>query len=143
MAMEIKTPRGVVSVSKSGKAKLTWSEDFSKRRGEQFDAVQKMVDSEVLRRCTAFVEDGQIRPMTEEKRAEILAENHAMADKGTVSGEGVVKYIAPYARQNYCTNAGRGREGTQNGGLRGKYWFERMKADHKDEIREKSGGKLK
>ena len=35
----------------------------------------------MLRRCTAFVEDGQIRPVTEEKRAEILAENHAMADK--------------------------------------------------------------
>ena len=54
-----------------------------------------------------------------------------------------MKYIAPYARQIYYTNAGRGQEGTQNGGLRGKYWFERMKADHKDEIREKSGGKLK
>ena len=130
MAMEIKTPRGVVSVSKSGKAKLTWSEDFSKRRGEQFDAVQKMVDSEVLRQSDPYV------PM----RTSMLKKSGIL---GTVIGEGVVKYIAPYARQNYYTNAGRGQEGTQNGGLRGKYWFERMKADHKDEIREKSGGKLK
>lgn len=130
MAMEIKAPRGVVSVSKSGKAKLTWSEDFSKRRGDQFDAVQKMVDSEVLRQSDPYV------PM----RTGMLKKSGIL---GTVIGEGVVKYIAPYARQNYCTNAGRGREGTQNGGLRGKYWFERMKADHKDEIREKSGGKLK
>lgn len=130
MAMEIKTPRGVVSVSKSGKAKLTWSEDFSKRRGEQFDAVQKMVDSEVLRQSDLYV------PM----RTGMLKKSGIL---GTVIGEGVVKYIAPYARQNYYTNAGRGQEGTQNGGLRGKYWFERMKADHKDEIREKSGGKLK
>ena len=130
MAMEIKTPRGVVSVSKSGKAKLTWSEDFSKRRGEQFDAVQKMVDSEVLRQSDPYV------PM----RTGMLKKSGIL---GTVIGEGVVKYIAPYARQNYYTNAGRGQEGTQNGGLRGKYWFERMKAAHKDEIREKSGGKLK
>lgn len=130
MAMEIKTPRGVVSVSKSGKAKLTWSEDFSKRRGEQFDAVQKMVDSEVLRQSDLYV------PM----RTGMLKKSGIL---GTVIGEGIVKYIAPYARQNYYTNAGRGQEGTQNGGLRGKYWFERMKADHKDEIREKSGGKLK
>ena len=130
MAMEIKTPRGVVSVSKSGKTKLTWSEDFSKRRGEQFDAVQKMVDSEVLRQSDPYV------PM----RTGMLKKSGIL---GTVIGEGVVKYIAPYARQNYYTNAGRGQEGTQNGGMRGKYWFERMKADHKDEIREKSGGKLK
>ena len=130
MAMEIKTPRGVVSVSKSGKAKLTWSEDFSKRRGEQFDAVQKMVDSEVLRQSDPYV------PM----RTGMLKKSGIL---GTVIGEGIVKYIAPYARQNYYTNDGRGQEGTQNGGLRGKYWFERMKADHKDEIREKSGGKLK
>lgn len=130
MAMEIKTPRGVVSVSKSGKAKLTWSEDFSKRRGEQFDAVQKMVDREVLRQSDPYV------PM----RTGMLKKSGIL---GTVIGEGIVKYIAPYARQNYYTNAGRGREGTQNGGLRGKYWFERMKADHKDKIREKSGGKLK
>ena len=130
MAMEIKTPRGVVSVSKSGKAKLTWSEDFSKRRGDQFDAVQKMVDSEVLRQSDPYVP----------KRTGMLKKSGIL---GTVIGEGIVKYIAPYARQNYYTNAGRGQEGTQNGGLRGKYWFERMKADHKDEIREKSGGKLK
>ena len=35
----------------------------------------------VLSRCTAYYEDGQIKPMTEEKRAEILAANKAMADR--------------------------------------------------------------
>lgn len=130
MAMEIKTPRGIISESKSGKAKLIWNDDFAKRRNEQFDAVQKMVDSEVLRQSDPYV------PM----RTGMLKKSGIL---GTVIGEGIVKYIAPYARQNYYTNAGRGQEGTQNGGLRGKYWFERMKADHKDEIREKSGGKLK
>ena len=128
--IEIKTPRGIISESKSGKAKLIWNDDFAKRRNEQFDAVQKMVDSEVLRQSDPYV------PM----RTGMLKKSGIL---GTVIGEGIVKYIAPYARQNYYTNAGRGQEGTQNGGQRGKYWFERMKADHKDEIREKSGGKLK
>ncbi|MBQ7341287.1 MAG: cation-translocating P-type ATPase [Oscillospiraceae bacterium] len=35
----------------------------------------------VLAKCTAYLEDGQIKPMTEEKRAEIMAVNKAMADK--------------------------------------------------------------
>ena len=35
----------------------------------------------VLSRCTAYFEDGKILPMTEEKRAEIMAQNKAMADR--------------------------------------------------------------
>ena len=35
----------------------------------------------VLARCTHYWEDGKTQPMTEEKRAEILAANKAMADK--------------------------------------------------------------
>jgi Ca2+-transporting ATPase len=35
----------------------------------------------VLARCTAYWENGEIKPMTEEKRAEIMAQNKAMADK--------------------------------------------------------------
>ena len=41
----------------------------------------KGAPDEVLRRCTQYTEGGQILPMTEEKRAAILAENKAMADK--------------------------------------------------------------
>ena len=35
----------------------------------------------VLSRCTSYFEDGKILPMTEEKRAEIMAQNKAMADR--------------------------------------------------------------
>ena len=49
------------------------------------------------------------------------------ATLGTVIGSGLIKYTAPYARKNYYENAGRGTEGTQNGGRRGRKWFERMK----------------
>ena len=35
----------------------------------------------VLNRCTAYYENGEVYPMTEEKRAQIMAANKAMADK--------------------------------------------------------------
>ena len=41
----------------------------------------KGAPDEVLKRCTGCMENGQIVPMTEEKRAQILAANKAMADR--------------------------------------------------------------
>ena len=35
----------------------------------------------VLARCTAFLEDGEVKPMTDAKRAEIMEQNKALADK--------------------------------------------------------------
>ena len=35
----------------------------------------------VLARCTSYLEDGEVKPMTDAKRAEIMAQNKAMADK--------------------------------------------------------------
>ena len=35
----------------------------------------------VLSRCTSYLENGEVKPMTEAKRAEIMASNKAMADK--------------------------------------------------------------
>ncbi len=35
----------------------------------------------VLARCTSYLENGEVKPMTEAKRAEIMAQNKAMADK--------------------------------------------------------------
>ena len=41
----------------------------------------KGAPDEVLRLCTCYVESGEMRPMTEEKRRAILLENKAMADR--------------------------------------------------------------
>ena len=41
----------------------------------------KGAPDEVLRLCTSYIEDGEKRPMTEEKRRAILLENKAMADR--------------------------------------------------------------
>ena len=35
----------------------------------------------VLARCSSYLEDGEVKPMTEEKRAQIMSANKAMADK--------------------------------------------------------------
>ncbi len=98
---------------------------FTKRSDDEFHRMQKYVDSEVIRHSDPYV------PVA----------SHAMRKSGisgTVLGSGVVQYTAPYARRQYYTNAGRGKEGinAQKGtkGLRGKMWFERMKADHRDDI---------
>lgn len=101
-------------------------------------AVQKVIDSEVLRRSDPYI------PM-------LSGNLKRSGTTGTVIGSGEVKYIAPYARKQYYNNAGRGRQGfTKKNAhnykcLRGKMWFERMKADHKDDIlraaKEKAGGK--
>lgn len=44
----------------------------------------------------------------------------------TVPGSGVIVWDTPYARRQYYEN--------QGSGMRGRLWFERMKADHRDDI---------
>lgn len=100
---------------------LAWDRNFQTRINENFQRAQKYVDSECLRLCDKYT------PMLTGtmKRSGIL---------GTVIGSGHLQYTAIYARRQYYGNAGNGRQGTARGGLRGKLWFERMKADHKDNI---------
>lgn len=104
---------------------ITFDPNFAARAAKNFERAQKYVDSEVLRHSDSYVpmDTGML------KKSGI---------SGTVLGSGEVDYTAPYAREQYYTNAGRGKEGLNasggTSGLRGKYWFERMKTDHKQEI---------
>lgn len=86
--------------------------------------VQKFVDNEVLRLADPYVP----------------SDTTTLRKSGTQStniGSGEVRYRTPYARKQYHENKGNG--------LRGKMWFERMKADNKETIlkgaREIAGGK--
>ncbi|MBU3107142.1 minor capsid protein [Clostridium gasigenes] len=45
-----------------------------------------------------------------------------------------ITYSAPYARKQYYTNAGNGKQGVSNGGLRGKQWAPRMWVSRGDGI---------
>ena len=103
---------------------ITFDPNFSQNAEKNFDECQKYIDSEVLRLSDPYV------PM----QTGMLKKSGI---SGTVIGSGEVEYIAPYGRKQYYENAGMGKEGmNRGGGLRGKEWFERMKADHKDEILE-------
>lgn len=83
--------------------------------------VQKYIDSEVLRQSDSYI------PM-------LTGELKNSGVKHTTIGAGEVIYKTPYARVQYYLNSGNGIEGSSNGGNRGKLWFERMKADHLDDI---------
>lgn len=108
---------------------ITFDPNFKQNIETNFSRCQKFIDSECLRLSDPYV------PF----RTGMLKKSGI---SGTVLGSGVIEYTAPYGKQQYYTNAGRGIEGLNrtNGtkGLRGKLWFERMKADHKGEIERKA-----
>ena len=51
------------------------------REGEGYTQYTKGAPDEILKRCTRVLVDGVVTPLTDEKRAEILSVNKAMADK--------------------------------------------------------------
>lgn len=101
------------------------------RRGfEPYGKVQKYIDSEVLRLSSPYV------PLL----------TGALEKSGTLCtdiGSGEVIWNTPYARYQYYERVMVGSPPKQvtniplkyhGGGLRGGFWFERMKANHKSEI---------
>lgn len=98
---------------------------IQKRGLQSGGLVQQIIDSEILRLCDPYVpfDTGMLK------------------DSGILStdiGSGVVVYDTPYARRQYYENKG--------SGMRGRLWFERMKADHRDDIlrtaAQAAGGKI-
>lgn len=126
---------------------------LQKRGLEKGGEVQKYIDNEVLRLSTPYV------PFQTGNLA-----NSGI--RGTNIGSGLVVYDAPYARFQYYgvvmvgetsgsawANKNERKVTTDKpltyhgGGKRGKMWFERMKADHKQDILRNAakiaGGKAK
>lgn len=113
----IDTPRGEIIEAKNGKAKLTWNPNFKDIHQGEYTRAQKFVDNEVLRLST---------PLVPIKTSMLIRSGQL----GTVIGSGAVRWIAPYARNQYYNTATSRPYDPQ----RGAFWFERMKAVHKDEI---------
>lgn len=111
--------------------KFALNGDLLKKRGlEDGGPVQRFVDSEVIKLLEPYM------PMDTGNL--ILS-----GTRGTKLGSGEVIYNAPYAaKQNYH---GRAPGTSEKGPLRGNHPFDRMKADHKDDIlraaAKKAGGK--
>lgn len=136
--MRIKTPRGVRIKTKEGTMELTWNPAFDEKWEERYGEAQKYIDSEVLRHNAKYI------PF----RTGFLNQSGTL---GTTVGTGLVVYNAPYARYMYYGKVMRDANGRALYGKapkhvtnepiqyhgapqRGAYWFERMKAAHKDAI---------
>lgn len=117
----VTTPRGAIVKSKTKNNKVTckleWNPDFADEKTENFSRAQKFVDGEVLRLDAPYM---PIKTGTLIKSGQL----------GTVIGSGEINYVAPYAASQYYTTGEERSYDAQRGGM----WFERMKADHKDEI---------
>lgn len=117
---------------------LKWNPTFQATWEERFDQCQKYVDSEVLRHNSKYIpfQTGAL-----DRSGQI----------GTVIGSGEVVYQSPYARYMYYGKVMRDAQGRAFYGKapkhvtdedlhyhgepqRGKLWFERMKAAHKEQI---------
>lgn len=130
----IETPRGSIVETENGKAQLVWNVGFGRKWTDNFDRVQKCIDSEVLRFGEPMVpfRSGAL------KKSGIL---------GTVVGHGEVAYNAPYAKYHYYGKLMVGRAPKRLTGIvmsyhgaptRGPMWFERMKAQHLGDILSKA-----
>ena len=113
----IKTPRGSIIQTGEASCELTWNSDFGRRRTAMFGRKQAIVDSEVLRYCSPLV------PF----RTGMLEKSGTL---GTVVGSGEVRYVAPYAKQQYYHTA----ESRVYAPNRGAKWLERMKTAHKKDV---------
>lgn len=114
----IDTPRGSVFIFKNGKAKLEFNPNFRPKWQRRYDRAQVFVDSEVLRLSEPYT------PLL----TSMLIKSGIL---GTDIGSGTVQWIAPYAKAQYYAKRA---PGSQTGPLRGPWWFERMKATHRNRI---------
>ena len=153
----VSTPKGrIIQVRyKNGKTKmqLKWADDFKSKTDSNFADAQAYVDSECIRLMKPYT------PM----QSGIL---YKSATLGTKIGSGEIHQVAPYARYQYygllmvskTTGSAYARAGeskiltstplkysTARHPLAGKLWFERMKADKKQQIlrgtQKRAGGK--
>ena len=90
---------------------------LSKRGLEERGKVQQYIDSEVLRLTDPYI------PMD-------TGELKRSGTRNTQIGSGEVHYKTPYAKRMYYNPQYK----FQGAPMRGAYWFERMKANHKTQI---------
>lgn len=100
---------------------LQMNPDFTVKSENQFRQAQNYVDKEVIRRLEDYT------PIAMQR-----FKNHGKMSKAhKVDKPGVIINTEPTARKEYYTNRGLS---SKDGHNRGKFWLERMKADHKADI---------
>lgn len=94
---------------------------IAKRGLELGGKVQKIIDSEVIRRVDPYT------PKRPGAKGGTLIKSATLHSK---IGQGVVRNVTPYARRMYYNP----QYNFTDAPRRGAYWFERMKADQKEDI---------
>ena len=117
-----------MSGTKAGGATFRWDVGLKGKLGARVAEAQKVLDSEVLRGCSAYV------PF-------LTGALQKSGTAGTVIGSGEVKWIVPYAKRRYYEGKSSGSNGEP---LRGTHWFERWKTANGqatiDALRREFGG---
>jgi hypothetical protein len=114
----IETPRGAIYKTGNTTSRLVWNTNFQPKWQGGYSRAQIFIDSEVLRLSEPYT---PLLTGTMIKSSQL----------GTVPGEGVVSWIAPYSRKRYYTPR---KSPSTTGPLRGPFWFERMKSVWKNTI---------
>ena len=108
---------------------LQMNPDFTVKSENQFRQAQNYVDKEVIRRLEDYtpisMDKGYNRRL---KKVIPFTGKGKMSKSHKVESPGVIINTEPTARKEYYTNKG------FSGKNRGKFWLERMKADHKEDI---------
>ncbi len=97
---------------------LVFSNDFESKTKKNFAQAQDYVDNEVLKYLPDYT------PIAHKR----FKNRGKMSKAHKVDKPGLIINTEPKARREYYSNKG------FSGPNRGKYWLERMKADHKDDI---------
>lgn len=119
----VTTPKGSVVQFKTEAgevaARIEWNPGFGANKTAVFQKGQAMMDSEVMRLMEPYMQ--------------LLTGAMIMSMRlSTTPGSGEVIVNTPYASRVYYTKSGIGRK---TGPLRGPRYFDRMKADKKDQLR--------
>ncbi len=160
--MKITQPKDMKLNMPNGSFEIKWDKRFGKLTSQKLNKAQMFIDSECIRLMAPYTP----------RRNGVLEQS---AKLGTVIGSGEIRQITPYARYMYYGKVyGPNIPIFENGQLigffspkgkakrptgaqlrynkskhpkAGPFWFERMKADHKDDIlkgtAEIIGGKVK
>lgn len=97
---------------------LDLSPEFNQKSEKNFASAQSYIDSEVLKYLPDYTPIAMKR-----------FKNHGKMSKAhKVDKPGIIINTEPTARKEYYINKG------SSGAPRGKFWLERMKADHKADI---------
>lgn len=97
---------------------LVFSKNFESKTKKNFAQAQDYVDNEVLKYLPDYT------PIAHKR----FKNRGKMSKAHKVDKPGLIINTEPKARREYYSNKG------FSGPNRGKYWLERMKADHKDDI---------